>query len=245
MHGLDGALGVGLLVAAGRHAEERVEEVVAGQRGVARMELTVAPLEDQRSHSFGIVPPHFPGDGAEELEGRDHPFEDRLGALERQRQDEGGVGVGPGGDEEGDQASAVGEVDMDVTEIGFETPAGEVSQRDEGLLMSAPVPPQVALHLAVTAGIAVLVAEATEHLHGGVPLLGRGVLVVGQDLVDDRPERPQDRGGSLVGPGVGIRLGLREDLTNLASGVMKGARDLLGWTCHRVGRGELLRNRPP
>jgi hypothetical protein len=114
---------------------------------------------------------------------------------------------------------------MDVTEIDFETLAGEMSQRDEGFLMSSPVPPQIALHLAVTAGIAVLVAEATEHLHGGVPLLGRGVLIVGQDLVDDRPELPQDRGGSLVGPGVGIGLGLCEDLTNLPPGVMKRARD--------------------
>ena len=32
LHGLDGPLGVGLLVAAGRHAEERVEDVMAGQR---------------------------------------------------------------------------------------------------------------------------------------------------------------------------------------------------------------------
>src|SRR5437879_594342 len=92
--------------------------------------------------------------------------------------------------------------------------------------MSRPVPLEIALHLAVTAGVGVLVAEATEHLHGGVPLLGRGVLIVGQDLVDDRPEWSQDRGGSLVGPGVRNRLGLCEDLTNLAPGVMKGARDV-------------------
>ena len=78
------------------------------------------------------------GTRLEELEGRDHALEDRLGALEGQCQDEGGVGVGPGGDEEGDQASAVGEVDVDVTEIGFEPLAGEMPQRDEGLLMSSP-----------------------------------------------------------------------------------------------------------
>src|SRR5512135_3635810 len=100
-----------------------------------------------------------------------------------------------------------------------------MSQRDEGFLMSRPVSPEITLHLAVTAGIAVRVAEAAEHLHGGVPLLGRGLLVVGSDLVDDRAERPQDRGRPLVGPGVGSGPGLGEDLTNLASGVMKGARD--------------------
>ena len=136
LHGLDGALGVGLLVAAGRHAEVGVEDVVAGQRGVARMELTFAPLEDQRGDGLGVVPPDFLGDAAEELEGGDHAFEDRLGALERQGHDEGGVGVGPGGDEEGDEASAVGEVDVDVTEIGFEALAGEMAQRDEGFTMS-------------------------------------------------------------------------------------------------------------
>src|SRR3954462_13709350 len=92
--------------------------------------------------------------------------------------------------------------------------------------MSSPVTPQVALHLAVTAGIALLVAEAAEHLHGGVPLLGRGVLVVGQDLVDDRVEWPQDRCGPVVGPCVGMGLGFGEDLTNLPPGMMKRARDL-------------------
>ena len=58
---------------------------------------------------------------------------------------------------------------------------------------------EVALHLGVTAGVAVLVAEAAEDLRGGVPLLGRGLLVVGQDLVDDRLERPQDGRGSVSG----------------------------------------------
>ena len=61
------------------------------------------------------------GTRAEELEGRDHPFEDRLGALEGESQHEGGVGVGPGRDQERHEPAAVGEVDVDVAEIGFET----------------------------------------------------------------------------------------------------------------------------
>src|SRR3954447_3565154 len=110
--------------------------------------------------------------------------------------------------------------------------------------MSDSVPPQVALHLAVTTGIAMLVAEAAEHLHGGVPLLGRGVLVVGQDLVDDRMERPQDWCGPVVGPCVGMGLGLGEDLADLPPGVMKGARDLSDG--HAIAsRVESLRSRPP
>ena len=80
---------------------------------------------------------------------------------------------------------ALGEVDVDVTEIGFEPLTGEMSQRHEGFLMVRLMSPDVTLHLGITAVVAVLVAEATEHLHGRVPLLGRGLLVVGQDLVDD------------------------------------------------------------
>ena len=173
LHGLDGALGVGLLIASCRHAEVGIEGVVTGQRGVPRVEPALSSLQDQRGDRPGIVPPHFPGDAAEELEGGDHAFEDRLDALERQRQDEGGVGIGPGGDQKGNQASAVGEVDVDVTEVGLDTLAREVSQGNEGFLVSQPMPLQVALHLAVAAVIAVLVAEPAEDLHGGVPLLGR------------------------------------------------------------------------
>ena len=97
------------------------------------MELAFAALEDQRGDGLGVVPPDLPGHGAEELEGGDHAFEDGLGALERQGQDEGGVGVGPGGDEERDEASAVGEVDVDVAEVGLEAAAREMAQGDEGL----------------------------------------------------------------------------------------------------------------
>ena len=57
----------------------------------------------------------------------------------------------------------------------------------------------VAADLVVAAGVAVLVAQPPEELHGGVPLLGRGVLVVGEDLVDDRGEGPEHGGrGGLV-----------------------------------------------
>ena len=136
LHGLDGPLGVGLLVAAGRHAEQGLEDVVTGQRGVPRMELAFAPLKDQRGDGPGIIPPDLLGHGAEELEGGDHAFEDGLGALEGQGEDEGGVGVGPGGDEEGDEPAAVGEVDVDVAEVGLEALAGEMAEGDEGLPMA-------------------------------------------------------------------------------------------------------------
>ena len=97
-------------------------------RRIAGWSWRCAPLEDQRGDGFGVVPPDFLGNAAEELEGGDHAFEDRLGALERQGENEGSVGVGPGGDEEGDLPPAVGEVDVDVTEIGLEALARKMRQ---------------------------------------------------------------------------------------------------------------------
>ncbi len=129
----------------------------------------------------------------------DHAFEDRLGAFEGERQHEGGVGVGPGRHEEGDQAPTVGEVDVDVSEIGLEPPTRQVSQGDERLPISTSVLEHVALHLGIPAAVAVLVAEPSEELGGGVPLLGRGGLVVDEDLVDDRLDRPQQRGEPIPG----------------------------------------------
>ena len=58
----------------------------------------------------------------------------------------------------------------------------------------------VASHLGVAAVVAVLVAESSEHLGGGVPLLGRGVLVVAEDLVDDRLDRTEQGCGASPGP---------------------------------------------
>jgi hypothetical protein len=90
---------------------------------------------------------------------------------------------------------------------------------------------QIAPDLSVRAGVGVLVAEAAEHLHGGVPLLGGSVLVGGQDLVDDRLKWAEDGGGPLPGLGVGEGLGLAQDLADLVPGVMnadyRGAKSTL------------------
>src|SRR3954469_25018338 len=59
-----------------------------------------------------------------------------------------------------------------------------------------------------------------------MPLFGWRGLVVDQDPIDDRVERPEDRRGSVVGAGIGAGLGVCEDLADLPPGVMKGARDL-------------------
>ena len=63
------------------------------------------------------------------------------------------------------------EVDVDVSEIGLEALAREVPQRDERFLMPTSVFEQVALDLGIPAVVAVFVAEASEDLSSGVPLL--------------------------------------------------------------------------
>src|SRR4051794_6721476 len=68
-----------------------------------------------------IIPPNLLGDRTEELEGGNHPFKDRLGALEGESQDKGGVGVGPGRDQKRHEPAAFGKIDVDVPEISFET----------------------------------------------------------------------------------------------------------------------------
>ena len=77
-----------------------------------------------------------------------------------------------------DDPATLGKIDVDVAEIGLETLARKAPQRDERLLVPTSVLAKIALHLGIGAGVTVLVADPPEHLRGGVPLLGRGGLVV-------------------------------------------------------------------
>ena len=128
------------------------------------------------------------------------------------RQHEGGVRVGPSRDQERHEPAAIGEIDVDVAEIGFESFTGKMPQRDERFLIPASVLTQIALHLGIAAAVVVFVAEPPEDLGGGVPLLGWGDFVVDEDLVDDRLNRSQERSESIPGRREGVRLGLLENL---------------------------------
>ena len=143
-----------------------------------------------------------------------------------QRQDEGSIRVGPGRNQEGHEPATVREIDVDVSEIGFEALAGEVSQRDERFLMPASMLTQIPLHLGITAAVVMFVAEAPEELCGGVPLLGRGGFVVDEDLVDDRLDRPQQRSESIPRRRARIGLGLFENLANGVARMSEFAGDL-------------------
>jgi len=100
-----------------------------------------------------------------------------------------------------------------------------MSQGDEGLPISPPVLEHLTLDLGIPAGIVVLVAKSTHDLSGGVPLLERGVLIIGQNLIDDRLNRAKDGSRSLPGPR-SRRLGIGEDVPDGLSGMSKLSGDL-------------------
>jgi len=80
---LDAVLHVGLLIATCRHTKQRLEDVVAGQGLVTRMQLPLPAAENRRRHRLGIVPPNFARHTAEELEALHHPFQNRFGSFAR------------------------------------------------------------------------------------------------------------------------------------------------------------------
>jgi hypothetical protein len=101
---------------------------------------------------------------------------------------------------------------MDMTEIAFEALSREVSQGDEGLPVSATIASDIASDLGVTAGVALLVAEASVDLGGGMSLLGRRVLIVAEDLVDGGLDRPKGWRRSQACRGEWVGMGKLEDL---------------------------------
>jgi hypothetical protein len=224
---LDPVLSPGLLVAPGGQAEERLEGVVTGQGGVALVQAALAALEEFADDGSRVIPPDLTRHAAVEGEGPDHAGQDGLGALRGQGHGKGGVGVGPGGDRDGHQLAAVGEIDVDVAEVGLEALTGVVGQGEEGLAVVAAVPAGVAADLVVAAGVGVLVTPAAEELPGGVPLLGRGLLIGGQEGVDDGVQAAEDGGGWWLGARGGRGLGVGEDLAHLVPGVVEGAGDLV------------------
>jgi len=112
-----------------------------------------------------------------------------------------------------------------VAEIGLHAPSREVAKGDEGLAMPPPVREDIALDLGIPTGISMLIAEATMDLCGGVPLLGRGVLVVVEDAIDDRLDRAQE-GGPPVAGRRRRRFGMVEDMPDGLASVTELPRDL-------------------
>jgi hypothetical protein len=91
----------------------------------------------------------------------------------------------------GTWAASVGEVGVDVAEVGLGAVARRVVQRDEGLAAVPAARLEVATDLVIAAGVAVLGAQPAEDLGGGVSLLARGGLVGVEDGIGDRAERAE------------------------------------------------------
>lgn len=130
---LHAPFGTWLLLRPTHQAEERLKVVVARQRRVTPVELPRTALEQVGRDGFGIVPPDLTGHATEEPEGLDQAVQDRLGPLRGQSQHERAIRVGPGRDQHRNLPAAVGEVDVNVPEVGFQALARVVSERDERL----------------------------------------------------------------------------------------------------------------
>jgi hypothetical protein len=158
LHGFDAILHVRLLVAACRHAKQRLEDVMTGQGLVARVQLPLPAAEDRRRHGLGIVPPHFPRHTAEELQTLDHALQNRFDTFARHGHGERIIGVRPDQHEHRNLLSALGKVDVNVAEIRFEPLARITRERDKSLDVLEPHLANVAAHGVVTAEVAVFVA---------------------------------------------------------------------------------------
>jgi hypothetical protein len=189
LQAFDAILDVRLLVAAGGLAETRGEVVMAGQSLVAGMQAAFASLQDLEGDGGRVVPPDFARHAGEELEGLEHAVQNGLGLLAGQGDGEGEMGVRPGHQEDGHEASALGKIDGDVTEIALGTRAGRVAEWEEGFSLGAASGLDVAPNLITTSRIAILLNEALVELGGEVALLGRCLQVVLEDLADDGLER--------------------------------------------------------
>ena len=218
------ALDVALLLRPTHQAEQRREGIVTDQDLVTLVQPSFATDEQLRRHRLGIVPPQLMRHAAEKGEGFDQTVQDGLGLLAGQGQGEGAVGVGPGRQEDRDETPALGEIDVDVTEVALQPLTGIVVQRDEGLALLRASGQQVQPYPLVRAAIAMLVAEAAKDFGGGVPLLAGCLFIRLEDGVDDGLEGIEDgdERPSLVG--FGFRLG--EDFPDFASGVVKASRQL-------------------
>ena len=217
---LDAALDARLLLWPTHQTEQRLEQVVTGQGLVALVEPAVAAGPQLRRHGLGVVPPEFVRHAAEKGEGFDQAVEDGLGALGRQSDGEGTIGISPGDEQDRDEPATLGEIDVNVAEIRFEALTGIVIERDKGLGGARLQGANVEADPFGTTGVVVLVAETAENLGGGMALLSGCGLIDSEDVVDERLEGIEN-GRQVLPTSIWFRLGLAEDLADLASGVME------------------------
>jgi hypothetical protein len=225
LQGLDAILHVGLLIAAGRHAKQRLEHVVACQSLVARMQLPLPAAVNCRRHGLGIVPPNFARHTAKEREALHHAFQDCFGPLTRQGDGERIIRIRPCQHEHRQLLAALGKVNIDVAEVRLQPLAWIVRQRDKRFGVLPLRFANVTAHGIIAALITVLITQPFEEAAARVPLLGRRLFIVGENLLEDGMKGTQLACGRFAEPGK--RLGFRVDqyVADLASRIVKRAGD--------------------
>jgi hypothetical protein len=207
----DAVLDVPLLVRLADAAEMTGE----GEVGLEAEELPgQAALvgSDEPGHSqFAVVVTDARRHAAEEGEGAGVAGVKGLGALAREQAAEAGIAVRQGEDEQGRLVADAGDDDLGAAEVALGGP-GRVQQGHEHLGLGLLVGGDGGADDAGTASVVVLVAEAFKDATGGVALLGRGVAVVLQDLVDDGQEGAEGGLGPRPDLPEGRWLGVVDDL---------------------------------
>ncbi len=219
-------LHVGLLVAPRRHTEPGIKTVMARQGGVPRLHLTLATFQDRRGHRRGIVPPDLPGHAAEERESLDHPRQNCLRLLARQRHGEAIARVTPRQQQHRDLLAALRKVHVDMAEVRLQAPARRMRQRNKRLALGPTELADVAPHLVVAARVAVLIPQASIELRRRVLLLAGGLLILNQDLLDQRLVRTQLGSRPILRQRVGTGLTLLQNLPDLPPGMVKPSGNL-------------------
>ena len=193
---VDPVLGARLLRRRRRHAELRREQVMRREGRVARVQGAFATAVDVNRHGGRVVPPQLIRDTIEEPERFDQPVQDCLGSFRWQRDRERRVRVRPGDDQDRHQAPAIGEVSVDVSEVSLGADARPMIEWYERLALIASALLQVAAHLVVATGVAVLGDQASMDLHRRMALLTRRREIGFKNRIDNRTKWSEHWGSS-------------------------------------------------
>ncbi len=223
---VDAVLDVGFFVAPRRHTETGIEAIMTGQRFVPRMKLALSSLQNRRGHCLGIIPPHLQRNAAKEGKALDHPGQDRLGPLARQCHGETKARVTPGEDQDRDLPTPIWKINVDVSEISLQTTARWMRQGNERLASVPTVLAYVTADLVIATHIALFITQTPIELGRRVTLFTWGLLIIGQDLIDQPLVGAQTRSRAILEQRVGTRFALLEHLANLSSRMTIPSGDL-------------------
>ena len=163
----------------------------ASKAASASLHRPLPALEDVDRHRLRVVPPQFDRHGSEERERFDHAVQDRLGPFRGQGDGQRCVRVTPGDDQDRNLPPTIGEVDVDVPEVGLGTRPRPMLQRNERFAAVESLLLKVAADLVVLAGVPLLGDQAAMDLGGGMTLLPRSGLIRDENLVHERAKRSE------------------------------------------------------